>query len=167
MVVRALVGALLILTLAARDTRSAPTSPSDESVGLHSVKKISLSRVYVPETNPEGVAQQERLITYFKDELARVGFSVVDDPSEADAVLSGQFGGWIVFDGPSYDPPKYFYEYELTQNGARVWKTSVNVRSKAVIEADRKGVRKVVLRLCRDWDKAARKSGVSELKKCV
>jgi len=94
--------------------------------------------------------------------LEDFGFVVVTKPDEADAFLDGELGGWIYFDQPMPDKPKYSYRYKLEMNGHVVaWETEVDVRSRSKLDADRTGLQKVARNLFLAWKQSATKAGLT------
>jgi hypothetical protein len=122
---------------------------------LHRVKKIYI----------EPTQTQPRLawVSQMRTELTKVGFVVVDNTYDADAILDDQVQGVVVLDGPQPDPPERVYEFRLTlPNNATVWRTEFKIRSR--LEADdvnKQAAKRFAGRLLDAWLKSARRVGLA------
>lgn len=149
--------ALLICVLTLCFPSQASSAKADN---LYLVKKIY---VLARGVSPEGLAEEEQMKSYLKQELTGFGFVVVDDEAEADATLIGTLGVWITLDGPQPDPPKYSFKYELTSsNNQRVWHTDFNISSRSNKDkVNRKAAQKIAKKLFEAWRKSAKKAGLN------
>ena len=100
---------------------------------------------------------------FMREALTRYGFFIVDDRSEADAVLYGANTiGWVVLHGPQLDPPKYGFEFWLSSSKYNFkWKTKFDISTHAdQSELDRKASEKAVHNLFSAWKRSAKHAGV-------
>src|SRR5215510_2655800 len=140
-------------------SRSA-TSSNDDS-NLHRVRTIFLEEKRNDEMNQETLADLKRLNSVLKDALVNIGFMVVENVADADAVLAGDKTQWIILDGPQPDPPKYHFHYVLVSTRINVkWQTDFDVASRAQLEVEGKGMQKVAQNLFRAWKQSAKKAGI-------
>lgn len=148
---RIISGALLITLCLAQAVYSDPQL----NVGaLHRVKKIFIGVVY-------NINEEMRIEPFLKNELVKKGFEVVDDPSKADAVLSGEIQAEIVLDGDGSVPNKIIYLYQLTlPNKEVVWKSKVKFVNKPTFAEDNEyAAKRISEKIAKDWQKAVKKAG--------
>ena len=119
-----------------------------------------VKRIYIETTQT-----QPRLawISEMRMELTKVGFVVVDNAQDADAILGDQVQGVVVLDGPQPDPPEHVYGFRLTlPNNVTVWRTEFKIRSR--LEADdvnKQAAKRFAGRLLDAWLKSARRAGLA------
>ena len=103
---------------------------------------------------------RESQIASITRELKRVGFTVVDDSSQADAILTCEEQRQIVLDGDGSDPEKAIFNYSLSlPDGRRVWKHTVKFVSKRSPAEDTDyAARKIAERLLKDRENFRRKA---------
>jgi hypothetical protein len=99
---------------------------------------------------------------YLKQELASRGFAVVDDPADADAILTGSVRIILVLDGEPGDERPDTLRFKLeTTSGEVIWKMELKVYTKWDKERDaRFHAAKIVERIESDRKKSAKKAGV-------
>ena len=93
-------------------------------------------------------------------ELKRVGFTIVDDSSQADAILTCEEQRQIVLDGDGSEPDKAIFNYSLSlPDGRPVWKHTVKFVSKSSPTDDTDyAATKVAERLNKDREKSRSKA---------
>lgn len=130
---------------------------------FHLVKKIYVAEEKEYVLSETGAVKESRLISNLRRELTRVGFVVVDDPANADAVLKGEFGWNAVLDGPQPDPPEYFYEYQLLGAGnVRLWRSKFTLKSRLdESQVDQNAAAKIANKLLNEWLKSAKRAGLN------
>ncbi len=70
-------------------------------------------------------------------ELKKYGFELVEDPSQADGILTGAAQAEIILHGDGSIPDKSIFTYELTlPNKAVIWKHRVKFVSKSALSDD-------------------------------
>ena len=91
--------------------------------------------------------------------MNRYGFQTVNYKENADAILQGEYGDWIVLDGPAFDPPKYNYKYGLINPvGQRIWKIEFDMQGRqSVEEIDNKAAHKIADKLYKDYRKSLKR----------
>lgn len=137
----------------------------DNEANLYRVRKIALEAGTQANTDlsEHGMAVFADLRPDLKEALLGYGFTIVDNPTDADAVMyGGHTSDWVVLDGPPLDPPKYGYQFWLlsTKYNFR-WHTQFNMSSRAnESEVGRKAVQKAAQKLFKAWKKSATKAGI-------
>ncbi len=93
-------------------------------------------------------------------ELAKYGFEVVEDPSDANAILTGEAQAEIVLHGDGSVPDKSIFTYRLSlPNKTVIWKHRVKFVSKLNLADDYDyAARKIAERLYKDREKSLRKA---------
>jgi len=106
---------------------------------------------------------RESQVASITRELKKFGFSVVDDRSQADAILTGEEQREIVLHGDGSEPDKSIFNYWLSlPDGSRVWKHTVKFVSKSSPADDAAyAATKVAERLYRDREKSLKKASRS------
>ena len=134
---------------------------------LYRVRKIFLETQSTVATNEDlsegGMIESRSLHPFMRDALLKYGFVVVDNSTDADAVLYGANTiGWVVLDGPQLDPPKYGFEFWLCSAKYNFkWKTKFDITSHAdKTELGRKATEKAVHNLFAAWKKSATRAGL-------
>jgi hypothetical protein len=147
---------------------------------MHRTREIFLVAVYLAAAASVGVAQpdqtlgrvnkifvhswpsspRESQVASVRRELRRVGFTVVDDSSQADAILTCEEQRQIVLDGDGSDPDKAIFNYSLSlPDGKPVWKHTVKFVSKSSPADDTNyAATRVAERLLKDREKSRRKA---------
>jgi hypothetical protein len=98
--------------------------------GLYRIKKIYI------ESYPN-VKEETKFEPFFKAQLEKRGFKIVNDASEEDAILSGDIQAEIVLHGDGSIPDKSIYRFQLTlPNKEVVWNGRIKFVSKSSIEED-------------------------------
>ena len=130
---------------------------SDSQLNADSLHRVK--RIYV-EVIPN-VKEEIKIEPFLKIELVRNGFEVVDDPSKADAILSGEIKAEVVLDGDGSVPNKSIYLYQLTlPNKQIIWKGKVKFVSKPRFAEDNEyAAKKIAQKIAKDWQKSAKKAG--------
>jgi hypothetical protein len=97
---------------------------------LYRVKKIYIQSY-------PNVKEGMKVESFLKAELEKRGFEIVNDASNADAILSGEVQAEIVLDGDGNIPAKSIYLYQLTlPNREIVWKGKIKFVSKQTVAED-------------------------------
>jgi len=93
-------------------------------------------------------------------ELEKTGFGVVEDPSQADAILTGEAQAEIVLHGDGSVPDKSIFTYRLSlPNKTVIWKHRVKFVSKSNLVDDYDyAARKIAERLNKDREKSLRRA---------
>jgi hypothetical protein len=150
-----ILAALLISTIAVSVFSFA--KPKDDP-NLYKVRSIYLG----PQNSVESDADTA---TRLRSELTRtlqdLGFTVVENQSDGDAVITGEIGWVITFDAPQHDPPRYGYHYRLESSRYGViWEIELDAGARSKSEADRIGLQRVARNLFNAWKKSATKAGI-------
>jgi hypothetical protein len=126
---------------------------------LYNVKKIYVCEY---EANDKAAEIETRRKSDLRKELLIVGFEIVDDARDADAILNEEIQAEVVIDGPQPDPPRYIYEFKLTlPNNDVAWHTKFNVRSRLkAVQVNEQAAKRFTQRLLEDWLKSAKKAGL-------
>jgi hypothetical protein len=98
-----------------------------------------------------------------KEALVTYGFAVVDDRSDADAVMYGGLTSeWVVLDGPVLDPPKHGFQFWLVSSKYNFkWRTEFDLSTRAVEpELGRKASAKAARNLFDAWKTSAAHAGI-------
>jgi hypothetical protein len=121
---------------------------------------LTLARVNKIFVHSWPTSPRESQVASVTRELKRVGFTVVDDPSQADAILTCEEQREIVLHGDSNDPDKSIFNYSLSvPDGKPVWKHTVKFVSKSSPADDTDyAATKVAERLLKDHEKSRRKA---------
>ncbi len=121
---------------------------------LHRIKKIYIEAV-------PNVKEEKKIEPFLKIELESSGFEIVDAPSRADAILSGEIQAEVVLDGDGSIPNKSIYLYQLYLPGKKVvWKGKVKFVNKPSLGEDNEyAAKKIAEKLAKDWQKSAKKAG--------
>ena len=103
---------------------------------------------------------RESQVASITRELRKYGFTVVDDRSQADAILTGEAQVEIVVHGDGSVPDKSIYTYSLSlPNQTVVWKRRVKFVSKSNLADDLDfAATKIAERLWKDREKSLRKA---------
>ena len=152
--------ALLSVLCLIPSSAHARTIPQAKSPALHLVQKI-----YVEEMGTSAEAARFRLL--LEDQLSDKGFTVVDNPKQADAVLSGALS--LVYSGIHGGPTDVSVTARLISTaGERLWGGNIggritilnpvaSLRFKEPVEYRAK---ELARKLRGDWEKSARAAGV-------
>jgi hypothetical protein len=102
-------------------------------------------------------------ISVMRTELTKVGFVVVDNAHDADAILDDEVQGVVILDGPQPDPPEHVYEFRLTlPNNVTVWRTEFKIRSRLEVDdVNKQAAKRLAGQLVNAWLKSARKAGLA------
>lgn len=141
---------------------TAYASRSGNDVRLHRVRKIFLRIETNYQTNEGAMSSLKRLPVVLKEALENLGFAIVDDLAEADAVMDVDTEEWVSLDGPQPEPPKYRFRFRLSSSKYRVkWQTEFNIRSDAdESEVENKATQKLAQNLFKAWKKSATMAGI-------
>ncbi len=120
-------------------------------IALPRVKKIFV------ESFPS--ATRESQVASVTRELAKYGFDVVEDRSQADAILTGEAQVEIVLHGDGSVPDKAIFTYRLSlPDKTVIWKHRVKFVSKSNLSDDYEyAARKIAEQLYKDREKSLRK----------
>jgi hypothetical protein len=156
---RIVVALLLVLWLMSSNVLS-KTYPQTQPPALHLVHKI-----YVEEMGTSDEAARFRLL--LEDKLSEKGFTVVDRPEKADAVLGGALS---VADGGIYSGPA---DVSVTArlnspDNVRLWGANIGgriiilnpVKSLKFKEPVEYRAKELAKKLRDDWEKSARTAGI-------
>jgi hypothetical protein len=108
-------------------------------------------------------ATRELQVASVARELTKYGFTVVDDRSQADAILTGEGQAEIVLDGDGSVPDKSIFTYSLSlPDKTLVWKRRVKFVSKSNLADDYDyAAKKIAEQLYKDREKSIRKAARS------
>ena len=135
--------ALVLASISA--TLSCALLRQDRIAGLHAIQRIHLG---------PGLGGYESMRT----ELVKAGFTVVDTPDTADAILTGSKSETLVVDAPPPDPPEIHFTYELARGPSVIWTTTFTVRSRSSETAlNAEAARRCAERLLKAWRNSAKK----------
>ena len=138
----------------------AAAGPQAKQAALHQVRKI-----YLEEVGTSDEAARFRLL--LEEKLPEKGFTIVDDPGQADAILSGALS--VSQPGIYGGPSDVGVTVQLkSRDGQRLWGGNFagrvyilnpvsSIRFKDIVEYRAKELAK---RLRADWEKSARQAGV-------
>jgi hypothetical protein len=136
---------------------------SGSEANLYRVRKIYLATQKNDDLSEQGIVAFISLRPALTEALSGYGFTVVVDPTEADAVMyGGNTIGWVVLDGPPMDPPKYGFQFWLTSAKHNFkWRTEFNISShENESEVGRKAVMQATRNLFQAWKKSAKRAGI-------
>ena len=154
------VAALLLALWLIPSSVSAKTYPQGRLTALHLVQKV-----YVEEMGTSAEAARFRLL--LEDQLSERGFTVVDKPEKADAVLGGALS--VAQSGIYGGPADISVTARLiSPDGGRLW--SANIGGQIIIlnpitslkfkEPVEYRAKELAKKLRGDWEKSARAAGV-------
>jgi hypothetical protein len=105
-------------------------------------------------------ATREMQVGPLTRELKKYGFELVEDPSQADGILTGAAQAEITLHGDGSIPDKSIFTYELTlPNKAVIWKHQVKFVSKSALSDDYDyAAKKIAERLFKDRQKSLTKA---------
>jgi hypothetical protein len=152
--------ALLLVLWLIPSSASTKTYPQGRLTALHLVQKI-----YVEEMGTSAEAARFRLL--LEDQLSERGFTVVDKPEKADAVLGGALS--VTQSGIYGGPADISVTARLiSPDGGRLW--SANIGGQIIIlnpitslkfkEPVEYRAKELAKKLRGDWEKSARAAGV-------
>jgi hypothetical protein len=153
---------VIIIAVPALHVNSSPARLRTEA-DLYRVKKIFLETQTNGDLSEMGMIEFRHLHPLFKEALSRYGFTLVDNPADADAVMyGGNTIGWVVLDGPPLDPPRYGFQFWLSCPKYKfTWLTEFNLNTRAdEPERDRMAVEKAAHNLFSAWKKSAARAGI-------
>jgi hypothetical protein len=155
-----LISALFPLPVWSADLSNAQ---SGNEATLYRVRKVFLGTQTNEDLSEQGIAALTLLQPALKEALQDYGFTVVDNESDADAVMyGGNTTGWIALHGPPIDPPRYGFEFWLSSSKYNFkWKTKFNISSRddeSVL--GRKAVQRAARNLFGAWKKSAKNVGI-------
>ena len=103
---------------------------------------------------------RESQVASITRELIKFGFTVVDDRSQAEAILTGEEQREVVLHGDGSERDKAIFNYSLSlQDGTNVWKHTVKFVSKSSPADDTSyAAIKIAERLSKDRAKSQRKA---------
>ncbi len=144
---------LLVLSFACPETSYLSTSFLDDTRD----KLYLVRRIFIEETSNR--EQISRIEPFLKRELQRWGFVIVEDQTEADAILTGGLELEVIVHGDGSVPDKAIYKYELRlTNNELVWKGKVKFPAPGEIaEENRYAAEKIAGKIAREWRSSARK----------
>ena len=121
---------------------------------------LTLARVNKIFVHSWPTSPRESQVASVTRELKKFGFTVVDDSSQADAILTCEEQRQIVLDGDGSEPDKAIFNYSLSlPNGKRVWKHTVKVVSRRSPANDTDyAAAKIAERLFKEREKSRSKS---------
>jgi hypothetical protein len=121
---------------------------------------LTLSRVNKIFVHSWPSSPRESQVAPVTRELKKVGFTVVEDSSQADAILTCEEQRQIVLHGDGSEPDKAIFNYSLSlPDGRPVWKHTVKFVSKSSPADDAAyAATKVAERLHKDREKSLRKA---------
>lgn len=152
--------ALLLILWLTPSSVPAKTYPQGRSTALHLVQKV-----YVEEMGTSDEAARFRLL--LEDQLSEKGFTVVDTPEKADAVLGGALS--VARSGMYGGPADISVTARLiSPDGGRLWSTNIGgqiiilnpVKSLKFKEPVEYRAKELAKKLRSDWEKSARAAGV-------
>ena len=152
--------ALLLALWLIPSTAPAKTYPQAGPTALHLVKKI-----YVEEMGTSDEAARFRLL--LEDQLSEKGFTVVDKPEKADAVLGGALS--VARSGIYGGPADVSVTARLNSpDSVRLWSANIGgqiiilnpVKSLKFKEPVEYRAKELAKKLRGDWEKSARTAGV-------
>lgn len=131
---------------------------SKDDPNLHKVRSIYVGAQNSVESDADTAT---RLHSQLTRTLQDLGFTVIDNQTDADAVITGEIGWIVTFDAPQHDPPRYGYHYRLESSRYSVtWETELDAGAKSKPEADGIGLQRVGRNLFNAWKKSATKAGI-------
>lgn len=146
----------LVVGVHAAQTAPALTSRSQQrTTPLHHIKTIYIEPIL-------NIAEQKSVVPFLKKELTNFGFAIVDQKSEADAILIVVVQDEVVLDGDGSIPDKSIYRVELAlPTKGKVWDAKVKfTRQPIIVEENQHAARKIAEKLANDWKKSAKRAGI-------
>jgi hypothetical protein len=182
---------LMVLACCAVAAGSAPGLPAPEkSKALHQVKKIHIAQTSFNVVKTEDAdgrqllkeeqarqqleqaeARDKRMGSLLETELKRVGFEVVKDKKDAEAVLVGMIVPLGGNQPGSSGPRRYIYKlmpqtyenfHDFFTGKGKLWEANVKMSdSRIEDESDRSAAVRIAENLLKAWLKSAQKAGLS------